>query len=321
MFKAVNQLKKEFQDVTIKHLLKCKNGNDLIRSIENKIAFRAEKVSIIKSQEHRDFFKKFVDSQTFDAFADSLRKLQDPSNKRVFEFVSSYRDKKKETQNLDMIYRNDLNTKITVDAPRPCDFEDLQEAYLTETKQYPIQEKRKTSAEGKRFFQYTIFPKLLKRFTESDEVLRNISWPEQTFSTKPIGLRSLAHPHKAYNHENINSIIWVTCWIATYYYHKDNEKKVHIVELITNLPRMKIGEKQRTLIATYVIEAVIHFGDTEELKFQNFSYLQHHIKSLLPASSNIKICNKFMLASKMLDLGKVYHVPVKETVKGKNLTY
>ena len=173
-----------------------------------------------------------------------------------------------------------------------------------EAKQYPIVPLKANSDH----FKYIIFPKLLEGFAENEEIISKIDWPEENFPSTPVGLRSLAFPNKSYSYENINSIIWVTCWISTYYYHKDNEKRVHLIELLTNLPRMTISDKQRLLIITYITEAVGNFGQTEKSIFQNLSYLYHHVKNMLTTSACLSQTNKFILSSKQLDLGKEYHI-------------
>jgi hypothetical protein len=163
--------------------------------------------------------------------------------------------------------------------------EDLEKKYEEEAKYIPIQEVK--DSEGR--FKYQIFPKLLRGTMENEEIISEINWPTQSVAVaKPSGLRSLNNPPKPYTHENINSIIWVTCWISTYYYHRENEKRVHLLELITNLPRIKILDKQKALIVSYITEAVGTFGTSTESIFQNLLYLHHHIRDFLSTGSYLK---------------------------------
>jgi len=138
-----------------------------------------------------------------------------------------------------------------------------------------------------------------------EEVFNEINWPKSKVKGKPDGLRPLNNPPVQYNHENINSIIWVTCWIATYYYHNEDEKRVHIIELITNLPKIKIGEKLKSLIMKYIIETV-SIGPVE-VAYPYFNYLQHHSRNFISQSSYLKLLSKFIIFSKKICNEKEIH--------------
>lgn len=100
LLKAVNAFETEVQKVTINDLLKCKNGNDFLISLRNEESFMNERAYLIKDPQHKEFFKCFVGSQTFKAFVKTLRDSYIPENIRIFQFVSSYADKRRQTENL-----------------------------------------------------------------------------------------------------------------------------------------------------------------------------------------------------------------------------
>lgn len=98
--KAINNFIMEIHKITIKELLKCKTGNELILGVRRRDEFQNEKLYLIKDSYHKEFFRSFVESQTFEVFTRTLRENNIPENRRVNEFVASFRDNKQQAEKI-----------------------------------------------------------------------------------------------------------------------------------------------------------------------------------------------------------------------------
>ena len=112
--KAINNFIMEIHKVTIKELLKCKTGNELILGVRKRDEFQNEKLYLIRDSYHKDFFKAFIESQTFENFVRTLKENHIPENRRVYEFVISFRDNKQQAEKIMVGYNNHLICDILI---------------------------------------------------------------------------------------------------------------------------------------------------------------------------------------------------------------
>lgn len=77
-----------------------------------------------------------------------------------------------------------------------------------------------------------------------------------------------------YTKENINDAIWLATWISSYWYHENSEKRIHIVQLLLELPKMKFSSRQKELLLSQIVDNLEAFG-TPQVAAENLSYLLH----------------------------------------------
>lgn len=155
-------------------------------------------------------------------------------------------------------------------------------------------------------FRYKVFPKLLKSVTNLNE--SEIRWWSiNNLDDRDNSNHSLMNYSHPYTYDNIDYIIWLIWWNSTYYYHDDKEKEVHLIELITNFPRMKLNRKLKPICVSSVWTTVFSNKKSTIENFKNLSYLFHHCKDILTnAEDKLKELNKYLISAKLLDLGFEY---------------
>jgi hypothetical protein len=106
-------------------------------------------------------------------------------------------------------------------------------------------------------------------------LLNKLNWPSESLKGFKIGyLRDIFNPEQFYTHENIKDAIWLACWIGTYWYHEDSEKRIHLMQLLLELPKMRLTTKQKDLIISQIIDNIEIFGKPAVIA-ENLSYFIH----------------------------------------------
>lgn len=90
-----------------------------------------------------------------------------------------------------------------------------------------------------------------------------------------------------------------------------------MIELMTNLPKIKIEESIKSLLMRYISE-VVSTGPIDVV-YPNFSYLQHHARNFINQPSYSKLLNKFILFSKRIKSGKEVHLRNKSKFLKENI--
>ena len=126
------------------------------------------------------------------------------------------------------------------------------------------------------WYRYTYFPKLLNELVNTPEIIKNINWPPIAFASNSGGyLHDVFKPKGTfYTKENINEAIWLASWISTYWYHENAEKRIHIVQLLNELPKMSFTSRQKELLLSQIVDNIEAFG-TPLAAAENLSYLLH----------------------------------------------
>jgi len=126
------------------------------------------------------------------------------------------------------------------------------------------------------WYRYTYFPKLLNELVDTPEVIKDINWPPIAFASSSGGyLHDVFKPKGTYyTKENINEAIWLASWISTYWYHENTEKRIHIVQLLNELPKMIFTSRQKELILSQIVDNIEAYG-TPIAAAENLSYLLH----------------------------------------------
>ena len=212
-------IREYFLDFFLRDLLDYKNYNysheDIFLSHQ-----RRKKIS----KEHYDFLKAFSSTQTFKNFQALSKKCSTPDERKFMHLIETFEMSKNKTEEEK---KEDVRQVIDLDSyTKHFTFNNLQEKYYLESSFLPIRQIiTAQKAVETAFYRYTYFPKLLNVLSVHPNVFMNLNWPKETNGlTKAGAIRDIFSPHPYYTHENIKDIIWLTCWIGTYWYHENAEK-------------------------------------------------------------------------------------------------
>ena len=182
---------------------------------------------------------------------------------------------------------------IEVDPPHDINYEELHKLYEEESKILPFEQ---ISREGKEIksFRYKIFPKLWLKLVGEDTDFK-IRWSKLSDPDDQKPKYTLMYPQQPYTYDNIDYIMWLIWWNSTYHYHDDKEKEVHLIELITNFPRMKLHRRLKPIWVSSVWSTVFSNKKSTVDNFKNLSYLFHHCKDMLNNSEDkLRELNKYL---------------------------
>jgi len=134
-------------------------------------------------------------------------------------------------------------------------------------------------------------------------LLNKLNWPSESLKGFKIGyLRDIFNPEQFYTHENIKDAIWLACWIGTYWYHEDSEKRIHLMQLLLELPKMRLTTKQKDLIISQIIDNIEIFGKPAVIA-ENLSYFIHWVKTIPKYQVDWRHQNQLFLCFNKLCLG------------------
>jgi hypothetical protein len=233
---------------------------------------------------HFDFIKSFVRTKTFLKFQTKIRKCNTPEEERFDRLLKYYSsDKHISSSNVKKASNEeeeeeDTREVLEIDQNlRHITHDQLENMYFMESNYLPAKHSNLSSKENIRYkyYRYTYIPKLLTSLTTTKNAIAKINWPPVIVRSSRIGfLRDIFNPEQYYTHENIKDAIWLACWIGTYWYHENSEKRIHIVQLLTQLPSMKFTVKQRELILSQIMDNLEVFGKSY-ISAENLSYFIH----------------------------------------------
>lgn len=226
-------------------------------------------------KEHFEYIRAFTKTQTFKKFQQRIRKCNTPEEQRLDKILKYYSKENKKTTETEEVETREI---IEIDKNlKHVSFDQLQEMYFNESNYLPAKQSILSFKENTKAncYRYTYIPKLLASLTITNMAISKISWPPVYLRTIKIGfLRDIFNPEQYYTHENINDAIWLACWIGTYWYHENKEKRIHILQLIMQLPSMKFTSKQREVILSQIIDNLEVFGKAH-ISAENLSYFIH----------------------------------------------
>ena len=225
-------------------------------------------------KDHYEYIKAFTKTHTFKKFQQKIRKCNTPEEQRLDKILKYYSKEKKPAE------EEVVDTRETLEIDqhlKRVSYDQLQEMYYKESNFLPAKQSILSFKDNNKakFYRYTYVPKLLTSLTETNQAISKINWPPIYMRTTKIGfLRDIFNPEQYYTHENIKDAIWLACWMGTYWYHENKEKRIHILQLIMQLPSMKFTSRQREIILSQVIDNLEVFGKTH-IAAENLSYFIH----------------------------------------------
>lgn len=168
--------------------------------------------------------KHFASTPTFKRFQELSKKCSTPEERKFMHLIDNFeisKGKPEDDKKEDFRQIINLDTHI-----KYYTFNNLQEKYYSESKFLPIRQIiTAQKAVETAYYRYTHFPKLLNVLSKHSKIFMNLHWPKELPTvSKALALRDIFSPDKYYTYENINDVIWLTCWIGTYWYHENIEK-------------------------------------------------------------------------------------------------
>jgi hypothetical protein len=254
------------------------------------------------SKDHYEFIKRFADTNTFKIFQMRIQKWNTPQDRKFNYVIEEFmKNKFKLRDDLEEDIRQYINVDESITR---LNFNYLQEKYNMESNYLPIRQIMTAQREVETaFYRYLYFPKMLQSISANYTILAGLHWPTETLKSSKIGfLRDIFNPEQWFTHENIKDAIWLTCWIGTYWYHEEAEKRIHLMQLLLELPKMKLTIKQKDLIVSQIIDNVEIFGKPVVIA-ENLSYLLHCLKTIPNYVVDWRHQNQLYLCFNKLSLG------------------
>lgn len=171
-----------------------------------------------------EFIVRLSKTRSFKIFQNRTKKCSTPDDRRFNYLCESYSRGKNE---IEESKDEELREIIEIDGfLNQQNFNQMQENYNYGWKFLPIKPiitSHKVNEAA--YYRYTFIPPLLTELALNPLVLVSLKWPVENLGTPKTGhVRDVFMPEQAYTRDNINDVIWLICWIGTYWYHENDEK-------------------------------------------------------------------------------------------------
>jgi hypothetical protein len=108
-------------------------------------------------------------------------------------------------------------------APKPENAKNMKDLYIQELgslevnlqKLMPIVEMDNSTEEA---YKYIIFPKVLHSYIQEQDSNNKITWSKNKMVGNKFSVSSIEKPKVSYSPVNIKEVIWITLWIASYWW-------------------------------------------------------------------------------------------------------
>ena len=241
--------------------------------------------------------------QFLNKFEQKVSKCTTPEAEKLDRLLQNFKRKDKHKKLKEKIdVREELDSDIYLSK---MSFVELRNLYHIDSNELPIKEQipfDRDIHQGMNY-RYAYIPRLLNGLCNWVKVIKNINWPPISLQPASVGsLHDIFNPKEIYTWENIKDALWLSCWIGAYWYHENSEKRIHITQLLLQLPSMKFSSRQRELILSQIVDNIEMYGKPS-VAAENLSYLIHCIKTIPGYNIDWRHQNQLMLCFHKLALG------------------